>query len=187
MRTIAGLGSWEGWIFSQEMDNAIKYGYSFEILKGYQFERGNIFKDYVSKMYELRLQFERGDAMNLNAKLLLNSLYGKFGMKSETTKVEILANNKELNKYLDRFNTSIIDIIYLENHVVLITNTNEFKPSADTPFTDIDLMNKMDVNVAIASAISAYSRIRMSIIGGNILYINILLIYIIIITCLLFR
>jgi hypothetical protein len=32
--------------------------------------------------------------MNLIAKLLMNSLYGKFGMKSETTKVEILENNK---------------------------------------------------------------------------------------------
>jgi len=35
IRTIAGLGTWEGWIFSEEMDNAIKYGYTFEILRGY--------------------------------------------------------------------------------------------------------------------------------------------------------
>jgi hypothetical protein len=28
-RTIAGLGSWTGWIFSKEMDNAIKFGYTF--------------------------------------------------------------------------------------------------------------------------------------------------------------
>ena len=29
IRTIAGLGSWEGWIYSDEMDNAVKYGYQF--------------------------------------------------------------------------------------------------------------------------------------------------------------
>jgi hypothetical protein len=47
VRTIAGLGTWEGWICSTpqrgEMDNAVKFGYSFEILNGYQFDKGNIF------------------------------------------------------------------------------------------------------------------------------------------------
>ena len=166
IRTVAGLGSWDGWINSEEMDNAIKYGYSFKILKGYQFEKGYIFKDYINQMYSLRLQYPKGDAMNLNAKLLMNSLYGKFGMDPETTKIEILAN-KDYNKYLDKFNTSITDIIHLENHVVLITNTNEFNPNTDTPFTDLDVSHKMDVNVAIASAITAYARIKMSYFKNN--------------------
>ena len=164
MRTIAGLGSWEGWIFSEEMDNAVQYGYQFEILKGYQFERGNIFKDYVSKMYELRLQFERGDAMNLNAKLLLNSLYGKFGMKAENTKVEIIQNNvNKLNKYLDKYNSNIVDIIYLENYIVLIINTTKFVPSDNNE----DVFHGQDINIAIASAITAYGRIRMSYFKNN--------------------
>jgi DNA polymerase type B, organellar and viral len=74
LRTIAGLGSWEGWIFSEEMDNAKKFGYEFEILKGYQFEKADIFSGYVNKMYNLRLQYPKGEAMNLIAKLLMNSL-----------------------------------------------------------------------------------------------------------------
>ena len=164
--TIAGLGSWEAWIFSAEMDNAIKFGYTFEILKGYQFKKGFIFKEYISNMYNLRLQYPKSDPMNLIAKLLMNSLYGKFGMKSETTKVEIVSN-KDLTKYLDKFNTSIADIIYLEDHVVLIINTNEFKPCSDSPFTEMDLIHKMDTNVAIASAISAYARIHMSQFKNN--------------------
>lgn len=32
LRTVAGLGSWSGWIYSAEMDNAIKLGYHFEII-----------------------------------------------------------------------------------------------------------------------------------------------------------
>lgn len=40
LRTIAGLGSWTGWINSPEMDNAVKYGYTFEILNGYEFNKG---------------------------------------------------------------------------------------------------------------------------------------------------
>jgi len=48
LRTVAGLGTWEAWIFSAEMDNAIKFGYNFEILNGYQFEKGYIFKKLMS-------------------------------------------------------------------------------------------------------------------------------------------
>ena len=166
LTTVAGLGTWTGWIFSGEMDNAIKFGYTFEILKGYQFKKGYIFKDYINKMYDLRLQYPKGEAMNLNAKLLMNSLYGKFGMKSDTTKIEIISI-KDLNKYLDKFNTNIADIIYLEDHVVVIINTNEFIPTSDTPYNDLDSIHKMDTNVAIASAISAYARIHMSQFKNN--------------------
>ena len=61
MRTIAGLGTWFDYIFSPEMDNAIKFGYSFKIFSGYQFDKGYIFKDYINKLYNLRLQYPKGD------------------------------------------------------------------------------------------------------------------------------
>ena len=166
LRTIAGLGSWMGWVFSEEMDNAMKYGYTFEILHGYQFEKGYIYKDYITKMYDLRLQYPKGEAMNLNAKLLMNSLYGKFGMKSDTTKIEIISI-KDLNKYLEKFNTNIADIIYLEDHIVVTINTNEFIPSSDILYYDSEITNQMDVNIAIASAITAYGRIHMSQFKNN--------------------
>ena len=41
LRTIAGTGTWYGWIYSLEMDNAIKYGYTFEIIRGYKFNKKN--------------------------------------------------------------------------------------------------------------------------------------------------
>ena len=80
IRSLAGLGTFEMMLFSAEMDNAIKFGYSFEILWGYTFDKGNIFHDYVSILYEMRKTYSKKDPMNLIAKLLLNSLYGKFGM-----------------------------------------------------------------------------------------------------------
>jgi hypothetical protein len=43
LRTIAGLGTRNGWINSAEMDNALKYGYTFEILNGYEFKTGDLF------------------------------------------------------------------------------------------------------------------------------------------------
>jgi hypothetical protein len=67
-------------IFSAEMDNAIKFGYKFEILWGYKFEKDIIFKDYVDFLYNFRLNYPSTDPLNYIAKILLNSLYGRFGM-----------------------------------------------------------------------------------------------------------
>ena len=89
IRTVAGLGSYEGWISSDEMDNATKYGYQFVIIRGYLFEGKVIFKDYVEKLYQLRQEYIKSHPMNLIAKLLMNSLYGKFAMKPEKTTVEL--------------------------------------------------------------------------------------------------
>ena len=168
LRTIAGLGSWNGWIFSAEMVNAIKYGYTFKIIKGYEFKQADIFSKYINKMYNLRLQYPKGDAMNLIAKLLMNSLHGKFGMKTELTKVEILDNNQDkVNKYLNKFNSNIMDLINLEDKIVLIYNTNKFIPSDDNEVFHDDVFHALDVNVAIASAITAYARIKMSQFKNN--------------------
>ena len=121
VRTIAGLGTWTGWISSIEMDNAINFGYTFEILKGYQFEKGNLFESYVNKMYELRNLYAPADAMNLIAKLLMNSLYGKFGMKIERTEVEIYNCSTDEGKdnfkeRLEAFGETLQDYIQFENH-----------------------------------------------------------------------
>jgi hypothetical protein len=45
------------WIHSSEMDNAIKFNYKFKIIKGYQFEKGEVFKDFIETMYALRLEY----------------------------------------------------------------------------------------------------------------------------------
>ena len=79
------LGEWEDWIFSPEMDNAIKFGYKFEIKHGYTFKQGVIFDKYIVDLYKQRLQYSKADAMNFIAKLLMNSLYGRFGMVDNFT------------------------------------------------------------------------------------------------------
>jgi DNA polymerase type B, organellar and viral len=89
-RTIAPIGIWEDMIFSEELINAEKFGYKFNILWGYKFERKNIFKDYVTKLYNLRLQYPKSNPLNLIAKLLLNSLYGRFGMIDSFSTIEII-------------------------------------------------------------------------------------------------
>jgi hypothetical protein len=168
MRTIAGLGSWEGWIYSLEMDNAAKYGYTFEILKGYQFEKGFVFKEYVDTMYNLRIEYDKGHPMNLIAKLLMNSLYGKFGMKLESTVVEIFdrtneSENQILNDMLELYGETLRDYIEIENKVLTVrTKLIGYKNNDDE-----EMYHGLDVNIAIASAISAGGRIWMSTIKNN--------------------
>jgi DNA polymerase elongation subunit (family B) len=168
MRTIAGLGSWEGWISSIEMDNAVKFGYTFEILKGYQFEKGFIFKEYVNKMYELRKEYSKDHAMNLIAKLLMNSLYGKFGMKLEQTELAIYDTSTEAGKeffyeMIESWGETIQDFIKFDNKFLIIRNTlMSYKYDEE-----LDMYHGVDVNIAIASAITAGARVNMSIFKNN--------------------
>ena len=112
-RTIAPLGQWESMIFSAEMDNAKKYGYKFEILWGYKFKPKNIFKGYIECLYQLRLKFDKSNPLNLIAKLLLNSLYGRFGMKDRFPDIIIFNDKKIINQYL------LLKIVILELYLIL--------------------------------------------------------------------
>jgi hypothetical protein len=64
IRTMAPLGNWSDMIFSEEMDNAKKYGYKFNIKWGYTFNRSNVFKNYIEVLYKLRLEYPKSDPMN---------------------------------------------------------------------------------------------------------------------------
>jgi hypothetical protein len=86
-------------IFSPSMDNAIKLelGYKFEILSGYTFDKEIIFKDYVEALYKFRLNYPKTDPMNYIAKLFLNSLYGKFGMRDDFEKIKLISDTEFSN------------------------------------------------------------------------------------------
>ena len=168
IRTIAGIGTWTGWIFSEEMNNAMKFGYQFEILKGYEFERGDIFSGYVNKMYSLRLQYSKGTPMNLIAKLLMNSLYGKFGMRLETTNIDIFDSNNEFeldifNTLLDTLPESIKNWIKLDNFYIIVRkNLIPYSHNESE-----DFYYGIDVNIAIASAITSGARTWMSLLKNS--------------------
>jgi len=163
LRTVAGLGTWEGWIYSDEMDNALKFGYSFEILKGYQFDKGNLFSDYVNRMYALRLEYDKTLAMNLIAKLLLNSLYGKFGMRTEITRVDIYDCSDEFGQtqfkeMLDAYGETVQDYIKIDDNFIIVRDSLvNIKYNEDD-----DRYHGLDVNIAIASAITSAARVYMS-------------------------
>jgi hypothetical protein len=151
------------------MDNAVKYGYTFEIMKGYQFERGNnIFKEYVETLYNLRMKYPKTNPINFVAKLLMNSLYGKFGMRTETTDVKVFncsdpTGMNSFNECFTLWGESIKDLITIDDYKILVRNSLLAYKYND----ELDLYHGMDVNIAIASAITANARSYMSIFKNN--------------------
>ena len=79
--TICPRGKFKRLIFSPEIKYALKYGYTMDIEYCYQFKRGkDLFTKYVKDHYEIKKN-SSDQVKKSNAKLFLNSLYGRFGMK----------------------------------------------------------------------------------------------------------
>jgi hypothetical protein len=163
IRTIAPLGTWEDMIFSKEMDNAMKYGYKFEILWGYTFKPRNIFKGYVDVLYKLRLKFDKSNPMNFIAKLLLNSLYGRFGMVDTFPDITIFNEFKSFKEWFNKHNEDVIDWIELSEKI-LVQHRSKDKYQQNMLYGNLETHN---VSIGIASAITAYARIHMSQFKNN--------------------
>ena len=151
---ITPVGEWTDVYFHKEVKKAIDLGYKIKFLKGFKYEEeAFIFKNYVNDLYNLRVS-SKSYAMKDIAKLLLNSLYGRFGMKSfiESTK---FIKEKELEEYKKKY--EINNIIYIGNNFYSISGIKRSITKKDLYKNSIDT----ETAIQIASAITAYSRIFM--------------------------
>jgi len=163
IRTVAPLGSWSDMLFSEEMYNAMKYGYKFEVLWGYTFESDYIFTNFVDELYQIRLDYPKSDPMNYIAKIIMNSLYGRFGMDDNFI-FSLIMNKEDYDKYedLDKDN-SILDVIEIDDNYLV--QTKNPKVELDTLLDNGSEVH--NINIAIAAAITAYARIHMSQFKNN--------------------
>src|SRR6267142_47480 len=141
-------------IFPEELKNAEKFGYKFQ--------RKNIFKDYVTTLYNLRSQYPKGHPLNLITKLLLNSLYGRFGMIDSFPTIEIIDKNESI-EFIENSPNMDIKFIELDAKTMVIYRTLQ---------KDINTLldghkESHNVSIAIASAITAYARIHMTQFKNN--------------------
>lgn len=118
------------------------------------------------EMYKIKLTYPKGDPMNYIAKLFINSLYGNFGMKSELTKIDFYSyktndDKAYLRKLLDLWGNTIHDFIIFENKVMII------RDNGNKSDEDIEPYHGMEVNIAIASTITASARVHMSVFKNN--------------------
>jgi len=98
-KLIFPVGTIKGWYNHNELRMAMKYGAKIKrIYKTvYATKTCNLFKEYIQSMYNLRLKYkkEKNDIMAQICKLLMNSLYGKFGQKNVKREIGTIADNKE--------------------------------------------------------------------------------------------
>lgn len=155
VRTITPLGKWVFTYFSEEIYNAMDFGYKFKILRGYIFEKGYIFKDYVETLYNLKSTSEKNSPDYIISKLLLNSLYGRLGMEPEALD-HLIKSSELLHKYYAKF--TIANSIDLKNGKELISYWNKDKISSDK-----------NISVPISLAVTAYGRIHMAQLKMNLI------------------
>nr|YP_010455101.1 hypothetical protein NYK79_mgp47 [Porodaedalea mongolica]UUA03943.1 hypothetical protein [Porodaedalea mongolica]WCF76703.1 hypothetical protein [Porodaedalea mongolica] len=152
-RTISPIGSWTGWYFSEEINNAKRYGYKFQIIKGYLFEKSFIFSEYVDYFYNLKQNSAPNSSNYTIAKLFLVSLYGRLGMSPELEVHDIIdSNNSDI--YKDYTVTNVINLG--KNKELVSYFTNKTNPNAN-------------ISIGVASAVTAYGRIHMAMLKMRLL------------------
>lgn len=170
---ISPSGSWESTYFSEEVKYAMKFGYRFEIIKGLSYEPMQVFSSFVKDMYEYRIKSGKNSALGMTVKLLMNSLYGRFGMKLESSKTSMISEEK----YIELCKTHIIDKVTIINSLYLanyksVPNKELMYDSFEKGRIDHECLKKMEredikgslsvqASVGIASAVTSYARIKM--------------------------
>ena len=146
-------------INSCEYHNAINRGdYKITIKQGYLWFSKSIFERFVNDIYNMRNRYPKSDPLNLICKLFLNSLYGRFAMKPINSKTELVPRYQGIWDFLEK--NIIEDSIDVNKEHILMT----FRPDNEVDgVIDIEYNN----SIAIASAITAYARVFMSIFKNN--------------------
>ena len=151
-KLIFPTGKFEGWYCTPELKKAKQLGYKIEIMEGYIFQKRNIFKKHINKLYEIKKASKSGSVDYITSKLLMNSLYGKFGQRR--TQRQIVMFPKDCIGLTPMDHEGLSGIFYREI---------ESKATHILP--------------AIASFVTSYARVNLyeyiekaQALGGNIYY-----------------
>jgi DNA polymerase type B, organellar and viral len=185
------LGFLEGWYFSEELKFAFKHGYKIQVINGYKFDKiENVFTKYIEEFYRIK-STTKDSVMKSIAKSLLNNFLGKWGLILDKSVTELVTTS-EFKKILQV--KKYISHKYISGKI-LLTHGSEISPSICKAHKvdyvqaiQMDIADKIerktfknekfnDVSIAIASAITSYSRIYINQIkldildkGGSIFY-----------------
>lgn len=190
VKTDAGLifpvGKWTGIYFSEELKYAKTLGYKIRLIDGYSFEKSQPFEEYVKTLYKEKEEAgKRGDkALRNIIKLLLNSLYGKFGQKADLNQSKFISDNKKILEIYSKYsNVENTPLELKNNHYIELVTYNKLPNSrkmldkmeyGQLEKEYIEFMDRSNSSVPIAAAVTAYSRIRIDkfkrILGNAVIY-----------------
>jgi hypothetical protein len=147
-------GHFRGVYFSEELKYALSIGYIIKRINfGYEFSTADLFSDYVNHFYSLKAQASGGEKYLV--KLLLNGLYGYFARSPDNLESKLVNDQgfqDIINKHpiLDEFDINQKYTMVLYNPKII---NNSLIQVDGTPVLS---------NVAVAAAITAYSRVIMN-------------------------
>lgn len=170
---ISPVGTWKGTYTSVEIQYALTLGYEFKYLKAISFEKAPLFKEFVSDMYRFRIQSGKGSSKGTVVKLIMNSLYGRFGMKLDSN-VTSLVSKEEAEEISSFYNPKQYDEI---EEMILISYKKSPDPaklnyslsqgiisqSEYEEKSNVRFLESFDSysSVGIASFVTGYARVKM--------------------------
>ena len=149
-------GKFVGVYYSEELKYARTLGYTILPLRGYLFdEKPSPFDGFVSSLFSLRQEARRAghESTAYGYKILMNSLYGRFGINPKSTVTEVCDleryNYLTQNKHLT-LGDKLSDYYYIVSYLINTEqdNDSDWKPPRISA-------------VQLAAAITACSRIHM--------------------------
>jgi hypothetical protein len=156
------VGTWIGTYFTEELKLALEMGYTIKIMSGVLYEKGNVFEKYLHTLYSMRLEHPKGSPINMLCKLLMNSLYGKFGMDPVMT-VGIVETAKEALKR----NVFPEDFISITDDLNINFYTKIFNQNIDfLNVNDEKKIVKRSLLISLPIAMPTTSYARIELIGG---------------------
>ena len=154
----------KGLFFSEELKAFKQQGYKVYSIYGYEFSKADLFSKYVNTIYNLKAN--SSGAKREFIKLLLNGLYGYFGRDINTVTTSFITNPE----YQKLSGTNhILEVIPITDQLAIILYETlpdkdlciQNKQSYNKIMNITTLKNPIYSNVAIASAITSYSRIHI--------------------------
>ena len=172
-------GEFKGTWFTEELKFAINNSKTniICIISFLEFKKNETgLKDYVQTLYKNRLKYDKKNGMNFISKLLLNSLYGRFGMKTDNV-THVYIKSEDTEKTINKENTDIRQLIDLftfgDNNKY--TRLDFIESLEKETFNQIDDISQKqaklkyeyqdldsEVSVPIAAATSSYARITLA-------------------------
>ena len=176
-RLIFPRGRFKGIWYSEELKLAQSVGAKIKLIDGYVFESSfPVFMEFVDHFYQKRLDAKHNNDLVLNRifKLILNSLYGRLGMRTDLPETFIVPNN--LVDILTSYFT--VESVNKFNNWTILSIVNQIPPGplhgdSFTHYNQLiiesileELKRKQDIlgnNTAIhmAAAITSLARIEL--------------------------
>ncbi|UTU47220.1 protein-primed DNA polymerase B [Archaeal virus sp.] len=132
------VGKFTTFLASPEIELGLELGYIKRFIKVEEYYSKEIFTEFVEEYYKLRQEHPE---LKEYYKLILNSLYGKFGQREHQTKLV----ETEDSDFIGKVEFEGKEIYYIFNGYGFKTTVTE----------------KRKYNVAIASAVTSYARVKL--------------------------